>query len=314
MAVLFHCEGWPEDAWLAQFARQAPDLDVRPSGDAGDPEEIEYAFVWKPSSGLLERFANLKLIISAGAGVDHLLSLPALPDVPVSRVVDADLTTRMGEYIAQQALMHLRRQQDFSAFQARREWRGDITPPTARQVSAGIMGLGELGRKAARTLRLLGFDVAGWSRTPRTLDGVRCFSGEDQLGAFLGRTDILACLLPLTEMTRGILNLDLFKRLKRGGALGGPVLINAGRGGLQRDADILAALESGLLKAASLDVFETEPLPHDSPLWAHPDVIITPHVAAVSSPEAVTAYALRQIRRVENGQEAENLVRRARGY
>ena len=314
MALLFHATGWPQEEWLKELAHQAPWLDVRTTENLGDPQDITHALVWKPPADLLTQLPSLRLIISAGAGVDHLLSLPDLPDVPVSRVVDPDLTRRMGEYVAQQALMHLRRQRDYDACQKRREWCSGIVPPTAPEVTCGIMGLGALGAESARLLRLLGFRVAGWARTRRYIEGMRCHAGNDELDEFLAGTDILVCLLPLTPETEGILNIGLFRRLRQDGPLGGPILINAGRGRLQKDADILAALDEGVLKAASLDVFETEPLPQGSPLWDHPAVTVTPHVAAVSSPRAVVAYALRQIARMERGEAPENLVLRERGY
>jgi len=314
MALLFHATGWPRHVWLAELARLAPGLDVRTQERMGNLDEIEFALVWKPPAGLLEACTNLKLIISAGAGVDHLLALPGLPDVPISRVADPDLTCRMGEYVLQQALMHLRRQPELCACQKRREWGSHLAPPKAAEVTCGVMGLGVLGKRAARMLKGAGFDVAGWARSRKRIRGVRCYAGAEDLEAFLAQTDILVCLLPLTDATRGILSLPLLRRLKGNGALGGPVLINAGRGQLQRDADILAALEEGALKAASLDVFETEPLPQDSPLWDHPGVIVTPHISAISSPRAIVAYALRQIALVQAGKKAENLVDKRRGY
>jgi glyoxylate/hydroxypyruvate reductase len=160
----------------------------------------------------------------------------------------------------------------------------------------------------------MGFDVAGWSRSPKAVEGIATFSGQDGLDALLARTDILICLLPLTHATRGILNKDLFANLARDGRLGGPILINAGRGGLQVEADILASLDDGTLKAATLDVFETEPLPPDSPFWTHPAVTVTPHNAAASEANAISAYVADQIRRFEAGQPLENVVKREFGY
>jgi glyoxylate/hydroxypyruvate reductase A len=174
-----------------------------------------------------------------------------------------------------------------------------------------------LGSAAVAALRPFGYQLRGWSRTPKTLPGVICFSGAAQLDAFLADTDILAVLLPLTPETRGMLNRSLLRKLSTRGRsplLPGPVLINAGRGGLQVDADIVAALESGELYAASLDVFETEPLPVASPLWQHPRVVVTPHNAAESAPAAIARYALRQRRAQQNGASLENLVDRRRGY
>jgi glyoxylate/hydroxypyruvate reductase A len=181
-------------------------------------------------------------------------------------------------------------------------------------VAVGVMGLGVLGRDAAAALSRLGFRVAGWSRTARSIAGVETFHDADGLDRFLARTEILVCLLPHTPSTEGILNLSLLRKLKRDGALGGAYLINAGRGALQIDADISAALDEGSLAAASLDVFANEPLPADSRLWAHPNITITPHNAAESDPRALLAGVLDQIARFERGEPLQNVVDRALGY
>ncbi len=176
------------------------------------------------------------------------------------------------------------------------------------------MGLGVLGRDAADVLMRLGFRVAGWSRTPRTIAGIETYHGADGLDAFLARTEILVCLLPATPTTEQVINLALLRNLKRDGALGGAYLINAGRGKLQVDADIVAALDEGTLAGATLDVFPTEPLPATSPLWLHPKVTVTPHNSAASVPEEVVAYIVRQIERFEAGHGLENVIDRASGY
>jgi glyoxylate/hydroxypyruvate reductase A len=176
------------------------------------------------------------------------------------------------------------------------------------------MGLGVLGHDAAEVLVRLGFRVAGWSRSPRRLPGVETFHGAAGLDAFLRRTEILICLLPHTPATEGLLNLTLLRKLRRDGALGGAVLINAGRGKLQVDADILTALDEGALAGATLDVFPTEPLPAASPLWLHPKVTITPHNSAASVPEEVVAYIVGQIERFEAGHALDNVIDRASGY
>ena len=186
--------------------------------------------------------------------------------------------------------------------------------PAAGAVTVGIMGLGELGRDAAEKLRPFGFKLAGWSRTKKDLPGVVCFAGEAELSAFLGTTDILVVLLPQTPATTGILDRRLFAQLKRATPLGGPILINAGRGALQVEADILAALDDGTLLEASLDVFETEPLPPASPLWRHPKVFVTPHAAASSDPDALAPLIARQIEAFERGEPLRHLVDRAAGY
>jgi glyoxylate/hydroxypyruvate reductase A len=256
---------------------------------------------------------NLKAIFSLGAGVDTLLSQPDLPDVPIVRVVNPDLTRRMTEWVTLQALIHHRRQQAYDRQQSEHIWR-ELRQPAAQEVRVGIMGLGVLGRDAASVLRRLGFDVAGWSRRPADLPDIVCFHGLDMLDRFLERTDILVALLPLTPETKGILAMPLFEKLARDGALGGPVLINAGRGGLQIETDIAAAVERGILIGASLDVFEKEPLEPASPLWGLPSVIVTPHAAAASAPKALIPPILAQIREFEAGRPLENVVDRNAMY
>jgi glyoxylate/hydroxypyruvate reductase A len=261
----------------------------------------------------LAQFPNLAAIFYLGAGVDPLLRDKSLPRVPIVRVVDADLTQRMSEYVLLHALMIQRRQRLYDAQQRARVWR-DNHDPSAGEVCVGVMGLGVLGRHAAEALVRTGFRVAGWSASPKEIPGVAAFHGADGLEPFLARTEILVCLLPLTGATEGILDLKLLRKLKRDGVLGGAYLINAGRGPLQVDADILAAREKGALAGATLDVFPTEPLPPESPFWTHPNVTVTPHNAAYSDPRAIAAYVLRQIGRHERGLPLENVVDRHAGY
>ncbi len=315
MALLIASSSRAEQ-FAAHVREAAPDLDVRIAPDLGRVVDIDTALVWQPPKGLLATLPNLKLIVSVGAGVDALLGDVTLPDVPLTRFVDPDLTGRMAEYIALQVLYHQRRMSEYRAQQTERNWKY-LPEPAAHEVRVGIMGLGVLGSASARVLQAVGYQVRAWSRTPREMEGVACFAGQGQLDAFLAETDILAVILPLTAETRGLLVRDLFRKLSRRGRnplLPGPVLINAGRGGLQRDGEILAALEAGELYAASLDVFETEPLPAENPLWAHPRVVITPHNAAESSPPAIARYAVRQMRLHKSGSPLENVVDRTRGY
>jgi glyoxylate/hydroxypyruvate reductase A len=314
MTLLVAITGWEVEPWLDRFRRLLPDRRVVASGEPFDPAEIRYAAAWKHPPGAFASLPNLRAIFSLGAGVDHLMNDPALPDVPIARVVDDDLTNRMSEYVVLHCLMHLRQQRLYDRLQAERRWWDDRHQPAARDVRVGIMGLGVLGQDAAMKLRVMGFDVAGWSRSPRSVEGVATFSGSEGLDAFLARTDILVCLLPLTDDTRGILNASLLGRLARDGRLGGPVLINAGRGGLQVEADILRALDEGTLKAAILDVFEREPLDPASPLWTHGGVTVTPHNAAMSAPDAVGAAVAEGISRMESGLPLRHRVDRSRGY
>jgi glyoxylate/hydroxypyruvate reductase A len=304
---------WDPAPWVERFTRLLPDRPVVVLGEPFDRRAVHYVVTWGPKPGSLSGLPNLDVIFSLGAGVDHLMTYPDLPEVPVVRIAQDDLTHRMSEYVVLHCLMHLRDQHRYAAQQRERQWRDDRFPPRANEVRVGMLGFGVLGQDAARKLQVMGFDVAGWSRTPKPVEGFRVYAG-DEIDAFLARTDILVSLLPLTPDTRGILNRGLFRKLARKGRLGGPVLINAGRGGLQVEADILSCLEDGTLRAATLDVFETEPLPPDSPLWTHPRVTVTPHNAAVSEPEATARYIVNQIQRFERGEPLQHVVDRRRGY
>jgi glyoxylate/hydroxypyruvate reductase A len=305
---------WETQPWVERFKRHLPGHDIAVLGETFDKAAIRYVATWGPKPGSLSGLPNLEAIFSLGAGVDHLMSYPDLPDVPIVRVAQDDLTHRMSEYMVLHCLMHLRDQRRFDEDQRARRWRPDRAPPIASEVRVGIMGFGVLGQDSARKLKTMGFDVAGWSRTPKTIEGFEVYAGEEGLTPFLNRTDILIALMPLTPETKGVLNRSLFAKLARDGKLGGPILINAGRGKLQVEADILSCLDDGTLKAATLDVFEIEPLPEDSPLWTHPRVTVTPHNSAVSEPEATARYIAQQIRRHEAGQPYENVVDRKRGY
>jgi glyoxylate/hydroxypyruvate reductase len=313
-AILLTITGWDAQPWLERLRALVPGREIVTPETIGDRADVAYALSWRHPAGALADLPNLKAIFSLGAGVDHMFHDPKLPDVPIVRVVDADLRDRMSEWVVLHALIHHRQQRMYDWQQDQRIWVEDVEQPAAADVRVGIMGLGVLGADAARKLAAIGFDVAGWSRTERSLEGVACFCGADGLDAMLARTDILVALLPLTPDTRGILNARLFAKLPRDGRLGGPILLNAGRGGLQVEADILAALDGGVLKAASLDVFVVEPLPQDSPLWRHPRVTISPHNAAISAPDAVARYIVSQIKSYERGEGLRNLVDRARGY
>ena len=312
-AILIAITGWDPAPWIDAVKAGNPDRPVFVWPNVPEPEQIAYALAWKPAPGALAGLPNLKAIFSLGAGVDHLVFRDDLPGVPIVRVVDPDLTERMVEWVVLQVLIHHRRQRLYDRQQRERIWR-ERSQPAAHEVRVGIMGLGVLGRAAATALAALGFRVAGWSRRPSSLPGVESFAGADGLDAFLKRTDILVCLLPLTEATRGILSASLFERLAHGGRPGMPVLINAGRGGVQVEADIVAALKNGTLGGASLDVFETEPLDPASPLWGMETVVVTPHSAAASAAEALVPPILKQIADFEAGMPLTNLVDRKAGY
>jgi len=316
LALLIHggTDNWSPDRWKRRFDDVCWDRRVLPLPEARrDAAAVRYAAVWKPTPGELAAFPNLKVIFNLGAGVDALMADRTLPDVPLVRVAVDDLTGRMAEYVVLHVLMHHRQELYLRESQREKRWAPKYQWP-ANAISVGLMGLGVLGANAADVLRRIGFRVAGWSRSERRIEGVECFSGNGGLAPFLRRTDILVCLLPLTQETRHVLNRDVFEKLNRASPMGAPVLINAGRGGLQNEGDLLACLDDGTLGAASLDVFAQEPLPPDSPFWIHPRVVLTPHNAADTDPDEISKYVARQIARYEAGGALENVVDRKRGY
>lgn len=313
MTILLSVTGFQPTRWLHAFQEAAPRRSILLAPNSVMDPTIDYAVVWKQPAGILSSLPNLKAIFSIGAGVDHILRDDHLPDVPIARIVADDLSARMSEYVVWRVLDHFRRGMPYRAQQAAGIWH-DRMQPAAREVTVGIMGLGELGRDAAKKLGVLGFQLVGWSRTEKQVENVETFHGPAGLDAFLGRTDILVVLLPITPETTGILDTGLFSRLKHRTPLGGPVLINAGRGGLQVEAAILKALDDETLMEASLDVFETEPLPASSPLWKHPRVFVTPHAAANSDADALVPLILAQIDAFERGEPLQHLVDRAAGY
>ncbi len=307
---------FPEDEVRAALREGFFDREVinlaDPETESRDLSGIDYALVWKSRDDLFQRAPDLKAVFSGGAGVDHVLKLPGLPDVPLIRFVDRSLTTRMSEWVVMQCLMHLRQHVTYEAQRREKLW-NELPQPEASDVTVGIMGLGVLGQDAALKLQIMGFDVIGWSRSKKSLKGMETFD-TDSLDAFLAKTDILVGLLPLTAETKGLFDKQLFARLRQNSALGKPVFVNAGRGGSQVESDILEALENGTLGGASLDVFETEPLPEESPIWNHPKVLFTPHAAAASDVKALVSHVEEQIRRHENGLPFEHIVDRKLGY
>jgi glyoxylate/hydroxypyruvate reductase A len=311
--LLLHLSDVDEASWAEKLkAALAPYPVVRRSDDF-DPADVRYIFVWKPKPDAFDGLDGLKAILSLGAGVDALLKHPSLPDAPIVRFVDADLSQRMSDYVVAHVTMHHRLYTRFRADQKARRW-SQLYPPAASETTVGIMGMGVLGQDAARRLGPLGFTLRSWSRTPKAVEGVEGFAGAERFDAFLAGTDILVNLLPLTPETTGILNYETFGKLRRGKLDGGPVIVNAARGGHQRETDIVRALEDGTLGAASLDVFETEPLPATSPLWDIENCYITPHIAAISNEATGVSYFSRIIREHEAGKPLVNVVDRQRGY
>lgn len=307
-AILFRSSGNAQ-RWKAELGRHLPDLDFRVHPEIGDPAEIEIAVMWKPPHGLLASLPALKLIVSLGAGVDHLLDDPTLPrQVPIMRLVDPHMVAAMSEYVLTQVLRLHRQDLTYLAQQRALVWQ-EQRQRNASECRVGILGLGQFGAAAAVKLAALGFDVAGWSRRAKAIPGIASFHGEDGFSPFLARSDIVVCLLPLTSETQNILDARSFALMPRGAAI-----INVGRGGHLAEDDLLAALESGQIGGAVLDVFREEPLPATHPFWRHPRVIVTPHIAAATNPPTAAAIVADNIRRLRAGQKLLHLVDPALQY
>ena len=314
MALFIHLTDRDEATWAeALRAALPPGFPVFTNADTFDRATITYALVWKPAPDTFEGLTSLKAVLSLGAGVDGLLRHASLPGKPIVRFVDDELSQCMADYVVAHVAMHQRLHTRFMADQAARRWVQHYPAP-ATDLCVGIMGLGVIGLHTIGELKPLGYALRGWSRTRKEIAGVDAFAGMEELDAFLSGVDILVCLLPLTADTDGILNAATFGKLRRGPLLGGPVVINAARGGHQRETDLAAALTDGTLGAASLDVFEVEPLPQDSPLWSLPNCYVTPHIAAISNERTGAKYFSRVIRDHEAGQPLPNLVDVSRGY
>ena len=307
--LLFAAAGERAESWAEAFAEVAPEIDFRPHQPGEDVSDIPYCLVWRAAPGLWPAMKKVRIIFGLGAGVERLLADPTLPrDVPLVRMVEPALTRGMVEYVLWQCLFHHRKVWELEAAQSCATWRPHTYPaPWDRTI--GILGLGELGTAAAEKLGEFGFKVRGWSRSPKSLPKVESCAGPDQLPAFLSKSEILVCLLPLTPETRGILDASLFAHLPRGASL-----INAARGGHLVEADLSAAMASGQIVAATLDVFETEPLAEDHPFWSTERLYITPHNASITDPRSAAWRIAKQIAKFEAGEGLDNVVDRARGY
>lgn len=297
--------------WQQLFAEFSPGLEVRGWDDPEvDPAVVEYALVWQPEAGRLARLPRLRAVLSSSAGVDHILCDPELPEaLPIVRMVPEETQQRMAEFIGMSCLLVQKGIPQMVAQQRRRHWQEVLAPRLASEVRVGIMGLGALGAQAAGYVRALGFQVAGWSQTRKSIEGVQSYAGAQELAAFLSATDILVCLLPDTEATRGIVDAQLLAQLPRGASL-----VNVGRGSHVVKPDLLAALDNGQLASALLDVFEHEPLDPASAFWDHPQVIVTPHSAATPSRREKARQAAQAIAAIARGEPPAHLLDRSRGY
>jgi glyoxylate/hydroxypyruvate reductase A len=298
----------PASEWLDLFAEQMPGLEVRIWPEVGDPADIEYVLIGRMKLSELPPLPNLKLFLAMYAGIEGFIAPSHLPDVPMVRTGPPGGDIAMTEYVMLHVLRHHRQMPDYLDQQARREWK--VRPQKRpHEQRVGFFGYGDLAAPIAAQLADMGFDVAAWARTPRPEAPVPVFAGDDGFRPFLARTDIGVCLLPLTPQTRGILNAATFAQMPRGAAI-----VNVGRGEHLVEADLIAALDSGQLDAATLDVTAPEPLPPDSPLWTHPRVTILPHVARRVRADSTVPQVVENIRRLRAGEPLNQQVDRAAGY
>ncbi len=327
--IIFCAPGAKPEPWLRGLKELLPDADTYAWADAssGSPDRgrdgahtashasaraaayADYAIVWAPPDAFYASEPGLKAIFNLGAGVDGLMSTTALPsNVPVIRVEDAGMAQLMAEYVVQAALRYARELGVMEADSRTGLW-APRKPTDRADYPVGVMGAGALGRPVADALAAQGFPVSIWSRTAKTIDGVRCFAGAQQLDSFLAATRILVCVLPLTPDTENIVNRDTLGKL-----MPDAYVINVARGRHLVDHDLLAAIAEGRIVAATLDVFREEPLPADHPFWKEPRITITPHCSALTQRKATLAQIAEKIGRLERGEPVGGVVDRERGY
>lgn len=308
MHIVYKSEPQRGLMWQRWLAAHAPDIHLHLWPETGDPHQVDAVIAWLPPEDMASRFPNMKILFSVGAGAEQF-DLSALPaHLPLVRMIEPGLTQGMVEYIAFAVLGLHRDMPRYLQQQRAQQWHvHSALPASERRV--GIMGLGELGRAALTQLQTLGFDCGGWSRTPHAIPGATCWHGDDQLDAFLSRSDILVCLLPLTPSTQGLLNARLFSQLPAGAAL-----VQAGRGPQLNEHDLLAALDSGQLRAAVIDVTEPEPLPAGHAFWTHPAIWLTPHIASRTQNDSAVGALVANLRRFQRGEPLHGVIDRSRGY
>ena len=306
--MVFHSAYDDFDAWQAALQLHLPDVRLSRAEDIADPADVRYALVWKPPIGFFTAYPRLALVINLGAGVDALMARDDLPDVPITRLSDPDMARMMAGFVLFAVTRHARDIPELERAQRQKRWHY-IHPRDPTSVRVGILGLGELGLRAATECARQGYRVSGWSRTPKTVEGVETAAGLDALPDFLACTDILVCLLPQTPETIGLLDAGRLAMLPKGA-----VFINVSRGSVVDEAALVEALQSGAIGGATLDVFAVEPLPETSPLWEMDNVLITPHLASIALAESAARQIADNVRRVEAGEPVLSRVDPRRGY
>lgn len=308
MTLLYKADPERGKQWAQLFACKAPEIPFRLWPDTGDPAAVRYLAAWQPPEDPARTLPNLEVIFSVGAGIDQF-DLSGVPEhIAVVRMVEPGIVEGMVEYVTQAVLTLHRDIFDYARQQQQRVWR-ELPVRAAASRRVGVLGLGVLGSAVLERLRLFGFSCAGWSRSAHALAGIDCYAGANALDAFLARTDILICLLPLTDATRGLLDATLLAKLPKGASL-----INVGRGPHLDQQALLDALDNGHLQNAILDVVDPEPLPPSHPFWTHPRVRLTPHIASATQPETAVEVVLDNIRRHRDGLPMLGQIERTRGY